>query len=144
MDRTCRRPCEGGREAGSLDFSTLAGTCPMNYLNNNFGDSPVEHSLFRCVAGACMDNAEYGAIEQRRYPTFATAIIAQYESTFASTAANALAAVLVLCCLLLITFEVILRGRSRVARVGSGAARTASPVAPGKRTLSVFGSRSVR
>ena len=63
VDRTCRRPCEGGREAGSLDFSTLAGTCPMNYLNNNFGDSPVEHSLFRCVAGACMDNAEYGAIE---------------------------------------------------------------------------------
>lgn len=72
--------------------------------------------------------AEYGAIEQLRYPTFATAIIAQYESTFASTAANALAAVLVLCCLLLITFEVILRGRARVSRVGSGAARTASPV----------------
>jgi hypothetical protein len=63
VDRTCRRPCEGGREAGSLDFSTLAGTCPMNYLNDNFGDSPVEHSLYRCVAGACMDNAEYGAIE---------------------------------------------------------------------------------
>jgi iron(III) transport system permease protein len=69
--------------------------------------------------------AEYGAIEQLRYPTFTTAIIAQYESTFASTAANMLAAVLVLCCLAFLTLEVLLRGRARTARLGSGAARPA-------------------
>ncbi|MCU1688436.1 MAG: iron transporter permease [Pseudonocardiales bacterium] len=68
--------------------------------------------------------AEYGAIEQLRYPTFATAIIAQYESTFASTAANVLAGVLVACCLVLVTLEVFLRGRARTARVGSGASRS--------------------
>lgn len=67
--------------------------------------------------------AEYGAIEQLRYPTFTTAIIAQYESTFASTAATMLAGVLVLCCLVFLTFEVLLRGRSRYAAIGSGAAR---------------------
>lgn len=69
--------------------------------------------------------AEYGAIEQLRFPTFTTAIIAQYESTFASTAANMLASVLVLCCLVSLTFEVLLRGRARNARVGTGAARRA-------------------
>ncbi|MER7278607.1 iron ABC transporter permease [Dactylosporangium sp. NPDC000244] len=69
--------------------------------------------------------AEYGAIEQLRYPTFATAIIAQYQSTFASTAANVLAAVLVLCCLAFVTLEVLVRGRARTARLGAGAPRPA-------------------
>ncbi|MFC5003642.1 ABC transporter permease [Dactylosporangium cerinum] len=78
--------------------------------------------------------AEFGAIEQLRYATFATAIIAQYESTFASTAANALAAVLIGCCLLFITLEVVTRGRARTARLGSGAARAATPVRLGRLT----------
>ncbi|MER7009634.1 iron ABC transporter permease [Dactylosporangium sp. NPDC000555] len=71
--------------------------------------------------------AEFGAIEQLRYPTFTTAIIAQYESTFASAAANMLAAVLVLCCLAFVTLEVLVRGRARTARLGAGAARPAVP-----------------
>lgn len=69
--------------------------------------------------------AEYGAIEQLRYPTFATAIIAQYESTFASTAANVLAVVLVLCCAVLIAVEAAVRGPSRISRLGAGSARRA-------------------
>ncbi|WP_433064027.1 ABC transporter permease [Dactylosporangium sp. CS-033363] len=81
--------------------------------------------------------AEYGAIEQLRFPTFATAIIAQYQSTFASTAANALAAVLVLCCLALVTAEVLLRGRARLNRLGSGAPRPAVPVRLGPWTVPV-------
>jgi iron(III) transport system permease protein len=71
--------------------------------------------------------AEYGAIEQLRYPTFTTAIIAQYESAFASTAANMLAGVLVLCCLVFVSLEVLLRGRARYSRVGQGASRPATP-----------------
>ncbi|MET7393787.1 iron ABC transporter permease [Dactylosporangium sp. NPDC005572] len=72
--------------------------------------------------------AEFGAIEQLRFPTFTTAIIAQYESTFASTAANMLAAVLVLCCLAFVTVEVLVRGRARTSRLGAGAARPATAV----------------
>ncbi|GGM26140.1 ABC transporter permease [Dactylosporangium sucinum] len=82
--------------------------------------------------------AEYGAIEQLRYPTFATAIIAQYQSTFASTAANVLAAVLVVCCLAFVTIEVLLRGRVRTARLGSGTPRPAVPVRLGRWTAPVI------
>ena len=81
--------------------------------------------------------AEFGAIEQLRFPTFTTAIIAQYESTFASTAANMLAAVLVICCLIFVTLEVLLRGRVRTSRVGSGAARRAVAVRLGWRVVPI-------
>lgn len=67
--------------------------------------------------------AEFGALQLLRYPTFTTAIYDQYESSFTSTAANMLASVLVLCCLLLLLAEVRLRGGARYARVGGGAAR---------------------
>jgi iron(III) transport system permease protein len=77
--------------------------------------------------------AEFGAIEQLRFPTFTTAIIAQYESTFASTAANLLALVLLACCLGFVTLEVLARGRRRMSTVGSGAARPATKVRLGWR-----------
>ena len=70
--------------------------------------------------------AEFGALQLLRYPTFTTAIYDQYESSFTSTAANMLAGVLVLCCLLLLLAEVRLRGRARYARLGGGAARPVS------------------
>ncbi len=69
--------------------------------------------------------AEFGALQLLRFPTFTTAIYDQYQSTFNGPAANMLAGVLVLCCLLLLLAELRLRGRSRYARVGSGAARAA-------------------
>jgi len=72
--------------------------------------------------------AEYGALQMIRYSTFTTAIMEQYQSTFNGAAATMLAAVLVSLCLLLITVEVLLRGRGRYARLGSGAARPARPV----------------
>jgi iron(III) transport system permease protein len=67
--------------------------------------------------------AEYGALQMIRYSTFTTAIMEQYQSTFNGAAATMLAAVLVSLCLLLITLDVLLRGRGRYARLGSGAAR---------------------
>ncbi len=72
--------------------------------------------------------AEFGALQLLRYPTFTTAIYDQYESSFTSTAANMLAGVLVLCCLLLLLAEVRLRGRARYARLGGGAARPVTRV----------------
>lgn len=61
VDGTCRRPCTGGRDAGSSDFAGLAGTCPLHYVSTDFGGTPTELNLFRCVAGACADDAEFGA-----------------------------------------------------------------------------------
>ena len=76
--------------------------------------------------------AEFGALQMIRYSTFTTAIMEQYQSTFNGAAATMLAAVLVSLCLLLITVDVLLRGRSRYARLGSGAARPAPRVRLGK------------
>ena len=69
--------------------------------------------------------AEFGALQMLRFPTFTTAIYDQYQSTFSGPAANMLAGVLVLCCLLLLVGELRLRGRTRYARTGGGVARQA-------------------
>jgi iron(III) transport system permease protein len=78
--------------------------------------------------------AEYGALQMIRYSTFTTAIMEQYQSTFNGAAATMLATVLVSLCLLLITVDVLLRGRGRYARLGSGAARPAARVQLGRAT----------
>jgi len=72
--------------------------------------------------------SEFGALQMLRFPTFTTAIYDQYQSTFNGPAANMLAGVLVLCCLVLLVAELRMRGRARYARVGAGTARTAEPV----------------
>jgi iron(III) transport system permease protein len=72
--------------------------------------------------------AEFGALQLLRFPTFTTAIYDLYGSTFNGAAANMIAGVLVLCCLLLLLGELRLRGHRRFARIGHGAARTATPV----------------
>lgn len=70
--------------------------------------------------------AEFGALQMLRFPTFTTAIYDQYQSSYNGPAANMLAAVLVVCCLLLLTAELRLRGRARYARIGGGAPRPAT------------------
>ncbi|WP_370448556.1 ABC transporter permease [Cryobacterium sp. TMT1-21] len=77
--------------------------------------------------------SEYGAFAMIRFDTFTTAIVEQYRSTFNGPAANALAGVLVLLCLVLLIGESGARGRSRYARIGSGVAR----VTP-RRSLGAF------
>ena len=69
--------------------------------------------------------AEFGALQMLRFPTFTTAIYDQYGSTFNGPAANMIAGVLVLCCVLLLTAELRLRGHRRYARVSHGAPRPA-------------------
>jgi iron(III) transport system permease protein len=70
--------------------------------------------------------AEYGALEALRFSTFTTAVYTVFQSTFDGPAATMLSGVLVLGCLLLLFAESRLAGRSRVARIGSGAARAAA------------------
>lgn len=67
--------------------------------------------------------SEFGAIQMLRFPTFTTAIYDQYRSAFNSAAANMIAGVLVLLCVLMLTLELRMRGRRRYARVSQGAAR---------------------
>ena len=69
--------------------------------------------------------AEFGALQMLRFPTFTTAIYDQYRSSFNGPAANMIASVLVLCCVLLLVAELQLRGHRRYARVARGAARPA-------------------
>lgn len=64
--------------------------------------------------------AEYGLYAMIRFDTFTTAIFDQFQSTFNGPAANMLAGVLVLCCLLLLGTEAGTRGHARYARLGSG------------------------
>lgn len=68
--------------------------------------------------------AEFGALQMLRFPTFTTAIYDLYGSSFNGPAANMLAGVLLLACILLLTLELRLRGHSRYSRLGRGVART--------------------
>ncbi|WP_293761885.1 iron ABC transporter permease [uncultured Aquitalea sp.] len=70
--------------------------------------------------------AEYGLFAMIRFDTFTTAIFDQFQSSFSGAAANMLAGVLVLCCLLLLLGESALRGKARYARLGAGSARAQS------------------
>jgi iron(III) transport system permease protein len=76
-----------------------------------------------CLLVALHLLAEFGALQMLRFSTFTTAIYDQYQSSYNGPAANMLAGVLVLCCLVLLLGEMKLRGRARYARIGAGSAR---------------------
>lgn len=78
--------------------------------------------------------AEFGAFSLLRFQTFTTAIYSQYQSSFDGPAANMLASVLVLMCLVLLMAEIRVRGKGRYARLGRGAIRALPPVRLGKAT----------
>lgn len=75
--------------------------------------------------------SEYGLYAMIRFDTFTTAIVDQFQSTYNGVAANMLALVLVLCCLVLLGLDAGLRGRRRYARVGAGVARLPRMIALG-------------
>ncbi|MFV0461434.1 MAG: ABC transporter permease [Actinomycetales bacterium] len=71
--------------------------------------------------------AEYGVLEMMRYQTFTTAILQQYAIGFNGASGSLLATVLIGLCLVVLTVEVVLRGRSRIAALGPGARRPPQP-----------------
>lgn len=87
--------------------------------------------------------AEFGALQNLRFPTFTTAIYDQYQSTFNGPEASALASVLVLGCLVLLLGDLRLRGRAELWRVGAGAARPATRVRLGAATPLVLAALGV-
>jgi iron(III) transport system permease protein len=62
---------------------------------------------------------EYGLFVLMRYDTFATAIVDQFQSVYDGPAANLLGGVLVLCCIVLLGGEALIRGDRRYARIGT-------------------------
>ena len=82
--------------------------------------------------------AEFGALQLLAFPTFTTAIYGQYRSAFAGDAGTVLAGVLVTLCVLLLTLELLARGRRRYARVGRGAGHPAERIVLGRRAPAVL------
>jgi iron(III) transport system permease protein len=78
---------------------------------------------------------EYGLFVLMRFDTFATAIVDQFQSSYDGPAANLMGGVLVLCCLVLIGIEALVRGDRRYARVGAGAAHEPSRQPLGRWTV---------
>lgn len=72
--------------------------------------------------------AEYGVLEMMRFQTFTTAILQQYAVGFSDARGSLLASVLLVLTLLVLTAEIVVRGRGRVARLGSGTTRTPAPL----------------
>lgn len=75
--------------------------------------------------------AEFGALSFLRVQTFTTAIFESYQLQFDSTFAALQSAVLMILCLPAAYGEILLRRRTRVARVGRGSARPATVIALG-------------
>lgn len=83
--------------------------------------------------------AEYGVLSMMRFQTFTTAILQQYAVGFSSQQGSLLASVLLLLCLLVLTVELVVRGRGRIARLGSGAVRRPAPLPLGHWTAPAMG-----
>jgi iron(III) transport system permease protein len=75
--------------------------------------------------------AEFGVMQMMRFPTLTTAIVQQYAIGFSDAAGSLLATVLIGMCLLMLTVEVLARGRARIARVGRGSRQEPVPAALG-------------
>ncbi|MCT7659304.1 ABC transporter permease [Mycobacterium deserti] len=81
--------------------------------------------------------AEFGAFAMVRFDTFTVAIFQQFQTTFDGAAGSMLAGVLVLLCLALLVAEAVARGNARLARIGSGAPRRATPITLGRNAILV-------
>lgn len=64
--------------------------------------------------------AEFGVMQMMRFSTLTTAIVQQYAIGFSDAAGSLLAMTLIGLCLLVLTLEVLARGRARISRVGRG------------------------
>jgi iron(III) transport system permease protein len=78
--------------------------------------------------------AEFGVMQMMRFSTLTTAIVQQYAVGFSDAAGSLLAMTLVSLCLLVLTLEVLARGRARIARTGPGSWQRPTPATLGRWT----------
>ena len=71
---------------------------------------------------------EFGALSILGLQTFTTAIYQQFELEFSNANAAMLSAVLLFMCLLMLWFELRVRGKARHVRIGQGVARRGAPI----------------
>jgi iron(III) transport system permease protein len=83
--------------------------------------------------------AEYGSFTLLRFQTFTTAIYNEYRMSFDGSSAAAMTTVLIFMCLCILVVDVVIRGATRYARLGSGAARRPARVPLGRWTLPTLG-----
>jgi iron(III) transport system permease protein len=91
-----------------------------------------------CLLVAMVMLAEYGAFEILGYQTFTTEIFSEFSLSFSVPAACALSLVLVALSLLVLAGDGLARGRGRVSRAGSLAARKLPPLPLGRAKLPVL------
>lgn len=81
---------------------------------------------------------EFGAVSILNYPTFTTAIYQEYDMSFDNASAALLSLVLVILCLIVVSSEMLFRGKDYLAREGKGVARQLAPRALSKRAHLLF------
>lgn len=87
--------------------------------------------------------AEFGVMQMMRFATLTTAIVQQYAIGFSDAAGSLLALTLTGLCLLVLTLEVLARGRARIARVGRGSWQQPVPAALGPWTAPALAALTV-
>ncbi len=78
--------------------------------------------------------AEFGVMQMMRFSTLTTAIVQQYAVGFSDAAGSLLAMTLITLCLLVLTLEMLARGRARIARTGPGSWQQPTPAVLGRWT----------
>lgn len=83
--------------------------------------------------------SDFGAVSILRYDTFTRVIFTSFNASFDRTPAVVLSGMLVLVTAVVVMAEARTRGRARYARLGSGAARVATPISLGRKRVPAYG-----
>lgn len=101
-----------------------------------FREITLPHLRPSMVAGgllvALYTLSDFGAVSMLRFDTFTRAIYLQYTASFDRSVAAVLALLLVVLTILILVFEVKMRGKARYYRSSSGTVRPAVPIKLGK------------
>lgn len=101
-----------------------------------FREITLPHLRPSIMAGALLvalyTLSDFGAVSMLRFDTFTRAIYLQYGASFDRSVAAVLALILVALTLIILVFEVKMRGKARYYRSSSGTVRPTSPLKLGK------------
>ncbi|MDX1523700.1 MAG: iron ABC transporter permease, partial [Anaerolineae bacterium] len=101
-----------------------------------FREVTVPHLRPAMLAGgllvALYTLSDFGAVSMLRFDTFTRAIYMQYSASFDRSVAAVLALLLVALTIVILSFEVKMRGKARYYRSSSGTVRPTKPVSLGK------------